>query len=87
MPGVPSILQVGWLVLTAIGLAASPVARRWWVKVWPPEERAEYAVARGYVAAKVLRAAAFLLLFLPAVAVPAAIAGLCNRLLPAVSRS
>jgi hypothetical protein len=87
VPGVPSILQVGWLALVALGLLASPVARRWWGHVWPEEQRAEYAAAHGHAAARAMRAAAYLLLFLPLAAVPAALAGIGGLLARVVNRA
>lgn len=71
LPGIPSMLQITYAVLLAIGLAALPLARRWWARIWPSEERAEYASATGYWSARAIRALLFALVFVPVVAVVA----------------
>ena len=71
LPGIPSSLQIGYAVLLGIGLAAWPMARRWWARIWPAEDRAEYASAFGYGAARAVRATVFALIFVPVVAVVA----------------
>lgn len=65
MPGVPSDLQIGYVVLVVFGLLGVPVSRDWWRRLWPPEAAAEYAGRTGYWAARLVRGAAFLILFLP----------------------
>lgn len=65
VPGVPSALQIGYLAGLVAGLMGLPVARRWWVRIWPPETRADYAGGLGYHAARAAKLVAFLLLFLP----------------------
>jgi hypothetical protein len=68
IPGIPSDFQAGYLVLIVLGLFGIPVSRAWWRRIWPPESAAEYAGRTGYVAARTVRALAFLLLFLPVTA-------------------
>lgn len=65
IPGVPSRLQQ--LVLTALllGLLGLPVLLRWWARIWPPEDRAEYGGTFGYRAAQAVRWLAFAAVFLP----------------------
>ena len=46
-------------------------SRRWWQRVWPAEARAEYRNVAGYLAAKITRGAAYLLLFMPIVSIAA----------------
>ncbi|HRD76778.1 MAG TPA: hypothetical protein PK264_12725, partial [Hyphomicrobiaceae bacterium] len=75
VPGVPSIVQWGWLALIAAGLVALPVARRWFAALWPPEERSEYAAWRGYAAAVAMRCTLLVALFLPLAGLPALLAG------------
>jgi hypothetical protein len=65
IPGIPSDLQVGYLMLVILGLFGVPVSRAWWQRLWPPETAAEYAGRTGYWAARTVRALAFLVLFLP----------------------
>ncbi len=72
VPLVPSSWQAVYgacLLLGGLGLAA---ARRWWGRLWPAEQRADYGGAGGYWAARVFRLAAFALVFLP-LAGPAAL--------------
>ncbi len=73
VPGVPSIVQIGFLCLVLFGLLTYPVAARWWQVVWPPETRADYGGRFGYEAARAARHVAFVLLFLPLVGMPAMI--------------
>jgi hypothetical protein len=68
IPGIPSDFQVGYLVLVVLGLFGVPVSRAWWRQIWPPEAATEYAGRAGYLAARTVRALAFLLLFLPVTA-------------------
>jgi hypothetical protein len=65
MPGIPSLLQLFYLALLALGLIGWKPACRWWARIWPAEQRQGYAGLGGYVAARVTRLAAFLLVFLP----------------------
>jgi hypothetical protein len=58
-----------------LGLLASATSGRWWSRLWPPEERSEYAQSAGYWAAASVRAAVFVLLFAPVAALPALVAG------------
>lgn len=69
VPWLPSGVQWTYIVALMMGLIGSPVSRRWWQRVWPPEARADYRNVAGYLAAKTTRATAFLLLFMPVVAV------------------
>lgn len=69
LPGVPSQIQFGYLAAFVFGLFGLPVARQWWQRVWPAEERTEYASALGYRAAWVVRGAFLLTLFAPLVAI------------------
>jgi hypothetical protein len=65
VPGIPSDLQIAYLALVLIGLSGAPLSRSWWRRLWPPEARAEYAQAFGYWAAAGIRAAVYLLVFMP----------------------
>jgi hypothetical protein len=72
IPGIPSDLQTGYLVLCLIGLCGLPISRAWWGNLWPPEAASDYAGRAGYWAACTVRGGAFLLLFLPLTALVAA---------------
>jgi hypothetical protein len=72
VPGVPAVVQIGYLALAVLGLLGVPVARSWWARIWPPETAAEYAGRSGYWTASALRGLAFLLVFVPMTAVATA---------------
>jgi hypothetical protein len=65
LPTIPSDLQLGYLAAILLGLIGFPVSREWWRRIWPPEVASQYAGAAGYQAARIVRGAAFLLVFLP----------------------
>ena len=65
IPGIPSDLQTGYLLLMIAGLCGLSVSRAWWRRLWPPEAASDYAGRTGYWSARAVRGAAFLLLFLP----------------------
>lgn len=67
----PSVVHVMYGLSLVIGLITLPVTRSWWRRLWPTEQRAEYRSAVGYYAARLVRGAAFLLLFVPIAAWPA----------------
>lgn len=61
----PSSLTRLYAVLLAAGLIGWPVAMSWFQRIWPGEQRRDYANAFGYGAAHGLRAAVFALVFAP----------------------
>ena len=73
IPGIASEAQFLYLGLMVIGLMGLPVSRRWWRRLWPPEQAGEYPVRGGYWAARMVRGAMFLLVFLPLTAQPAVV--------------
>ncbi|MFZ4808938.1 MAG: hypothetical protein ACOYLQ_16920 [Hyphomicrobiaceae bacterium] len=73
VPGIPAGLQYGYVGLLVAGLIGLPAARRWWLRLWPPEQRADYAGAAGYQAARIVKLLVFVLAFLPLVGLPAAV--------------
>lgn len=82
VPGVPSLVQVGYGGLLLLGLLGLGPALAWWRRIWPAESRDGYGSRIGYEAARVTRIALFALLFMPAVAVasaPRAIVALLRR--------
>jgi len=74
VPGVPAWIQILYLICLGAGVLAWPVASAWFRHIWPPEQRAEYGNAVGYRAAQAVRLAAFIVLFLPIVGLPALVA-------------
>jgi hypothetical protein len=80
VPFVPSDVQIAYIVGLVAGLMGWPVARGWWARLWPAEERAEYRGTAGYRAAQAVRFLAFLLVFLPIAGVPALLAALILQL-------
>ncbi|MFN3868519.1 MAG: hypothetical protein ACK4MF_05575 [Hyphomicrobiaceae bacterium] len=73
IPGVPSYLQGLYLAAIILGLIGYRYAGAWWRRIWPQEERGEYAGALGYHAARLVRMTAFVVLFLPIVGLPAGV--------------
>ena len=76
VPGIASSIQYGVGLAFLIGLMAFPVARRWWLRLWPAEVRGAYANRGGFETARAVRWAVFALLFLPIAGIPAALWGL-----------
>ncbi len=72
LPFLPSSAQLVYALLFALGLIGVPTAATWWRRIWPPENPGEYSNAAGYHAARLIRAAVFLLAFVPLAAVLAA---------------
>lgn len=72
IPGIPSYIQFGYLGFFIVGLFGLPVARSWWQRLWPVEQRGNYDSAFGYWAAKGVRAGLLLVLFAPLVSVASA---------------
>jgi hypothetical protein len=69
-PGLPSSVQFGYLLLVAMGLFGLRTAWTLWARVWPPEDRSEYASTWGYGVARAVRGLLFALMFLPLVGLP-----------------
>lgn len=82
IPALPTSATTLYVIASLLGLAALPVALRWWRKLWPQEVRADYTSPRGYTLARAFRALAFLTIFLPLAALPA----LATRLLTLATR-
>ncbi len=71
VPGIPAAVQWSYLFGIVMGLIGHAYSLSWWARVWPPEDRKEYASRRGYYAARGARLLALLFLFLPIVGIPA----------------
>lgn len=87
VPMVPSSWQAIYGAALLLGLLGLPAARRWWSRLWPAESRAEYGGAGGYWAARVLRLAAFALVFLPVTGPAAVVASAVGALKGLAGRS
>ncbi len=77
---VPSSFTWGYLALVFLGALGSPISWRWWNKLWPPENRGEYASAFGYQAAGAVKLAIYVITVMPATAIVAAPVALLSRL-------
>jgi hypothetical protein len=80
VPFIPSDYQIAYIVGLVAGVMGWPVARGWWQRLWPGEQRAEYQGALGYRAAQTARFLAFFFVFLPIVGVPAVLVALILQL-------
>jgi hypothetical protein len=65
VPGIPAMAQVLYLVGLILALPGLAVLRHWWAGVWPPEARGDYGGGLGWLAARAVRGAAFVVLFMP----------------------
>ena len=72
VPLVPSSWQAIYGGCLLLGILGIVTARRWWSRLWPAEQRADYGGTGGYMAAHTLRIVAFAAIFLP-IAGPAAV--------------
>lgn len=77
----PSVYQYGYIMWFLMGVIGLGYARSWWHKVWPAEEREDYANSYGYWAAKIVRGIVFIFLFLPVVGIPAFFITILDQLL------
>jgi len=83
--GLPAWATWGYLGLLLLGAVGTPVSRRWWAKIWPPETAADYPNRTGLQAARAIRFVAYGLLFMPATAIaaaPTAVVSVIQRRVP-----
>lgn len=73
VPGIPAYLQWTYIAGIVMGLIGHAYSFSWWARMWPPEERSEYARAGGYYAARLVRLLTLLFVFLPIVGIPAGV--------------
>ena len=73
IPGVPSYIQIPYLVALVCGVIAWPVSRQWWRRIWPPHTNAVAATRVSRIMRSAPREAAFFLAFLPIAGLPALI--------------
>jgi hypothetical protein len=85
VPGIPSGAQLGYLALLFFGMIGIPVSRQWWLGIWPPESRDDYAGRGGYLAARAVRGAAFTFVFVPLTGIIAAPYNLAGQIRDAVT--
>ena len=71
VPGIPSLIPIGYLLALCLALFDLGTVRRWWGRIWLPEDRAEYDGALGYWLARGVRGLLFVFVFLPVVGLPA----------------
>jgi hypothetical protein len=76
LPGIPSGVQFAYIGFWILGLFGVLVARGWWQRIWPLEARTDYPRRGGYWAARLLRQAVFVMIFMPLVAMLSAPAAL-----------
>ena len=69
--GIPSWVQYTYIAGVILGLLGFDYSVPWWRRIWPKEERAEYASGIGFYLARAARQGAFLFLFLPVAGIPA----------------
>jgi hypothetical protein len=72
LPGIPSGVQFAYIGFWVLGLFGFSVARGWWQRIWPLEAPTDYPRRSGYRAARVLRQAVFVMIFIPLVAMVSA---------------
>lgn len=65
VPFLPATVQMAYIAALIAGLIGIAHAWRWWGRIWPPEQRDDYAGAFGYHAARATKGVLFLVLFLP----------------------
>lgn len=80
VPGIPTTIQIPYLVGLVSGLFGWPVASSWWRRLWPYERPAEYSGRVGYNLARGVRLTVFLLLFLPVAGIPALTVALAGQM-------
>ncbi|MCB1505382.1 MAG: hypothetical protein KDJ47_10450 [Hyphomicrobiaceae bacterium] len=71
IPGIPFLWQALYFGGLVLGLAGLSYVKSWWRWLWPAEDRAEYGGRFGYHAARAMRGAAFVLIFMPVAGIPA----------------
>jgi len=76
VPGIPSEWQFYYLGAAIMGVIGLSFARNWWGRIWPQEQRSEYKSAFGYHAARAVRWAMFVFVFVPLVGPVALMAAL-----------
>jgi hypothetical protein len=67
----PSWVTWGYLAAVLLGAVCSVASWGWWMKIWPPERPSDYPVFLGLQLARAVRLLVFVLLFMPAAALPA----------------
>lgn len=71
IPGISADAQLVYIVNIVLGIIGLGVARGWFKRLWPLEQRGEYSGLLGFMAARATRLMAFALVFLPVVGLPA----------------
>jgi len=76
IPWIPWRYHLAYIGGLLAGVLGWTIARAWWVRVWPIEQREDYRGVAGYRSAQAARFLAFLLVFLPVAGVPALVVSL-----------
>lgn len=80
VPGIPSMIQAGYLALLGLGLLVLPVVNQWWRRLWARESEVQYAGRAGFAMARLARGIVFATFFLPLVALPALLVRLVSMM-------
>jgi hypothetical protein len=65
IPGIPSSIQISYLISWIMGLISIAKLLPWWRRIWPAEARDEYSSALGYRSAQAMRGLLFTTIFMP----------------------
>ncbi|MGI9406766.1 MAG: hypothetical protein ACR2O4_10380, partial [Hyphomicrobiaceae bacterium] len=68
VPGIPSDIQILYIVAFVVGLLGLPTILGWWRKLWPIRDRASFGSTLGLIGNRLLRFFPFTFLFVPLVA-------------------
>lgn len=71
VPGIPTYIQMPYLVSVIGGLLGWPVSRTWWSRIWPPRSRAQGENWIGHRLKGLPNFLVYLLVFLPIAGLPA----------------
>ncbi len=71
IPGIPTYIQIPYLVGIVTGLLGWATSRAWWSRIWPPRPRGERHGRLSYSLKSLPNFLAYLLLFLPIAGTPA----------------
>lgn len=85
IPGIPTYIQIPYLLAIGAGLLGWVVARGWWKRIWPPRPRREEEGRMHHFLANVPNLLVYLLAFLPVAGFPAFLWHLALQLWAAVT--
>jgi hypothetical protein len=85
--GIPGNVQTVYGGLMILGLFGMGVSRQWWARIWPMEQRADYANGMGYWAAMLVRTGLYAFVFLPLTGCVSAVIAAVRQFYPAHAAS